>query len=51
VLAEVESLQQRIADLHEHSPLPPTPDIAAANALLIDMYQRGWEVYDPLQNR
>jgi hypothetical protein len=46
VLVEVESLQQRIADLRESSPLPPTPDAAPANAFLIDAYQRGWALYD-----
>jgi len=41
-IAEIEEVEQRLADALERTPLPPEPDRAAVDRFLVDGYRRGW---------
>ena len=42
-VAEIERVEQRLAEAIEESPLPEEPDHAAVDAFLVDAYCRSWD--------
>ena len=42
-LAEIEEVEQRLAEALERTSLPPEPDRAAVDRFLVDAYRRAWD--------
>ena len=41
-IAEIDEVEQRLAEALERTPLPPEPDRAAVDRFLIQAYRRAW---------
>jgi hypothetical protein len=41
-IAEIDEVEQRLADALERTPLPPEPDRARIDHFLVDAYRRTW---------
>lgn len=41
-IAEIDEVEQRLAEALEATALPPAPDRAAVDAFLVDAYRRSW---------
>jgi hypothetical protein len=41
-IAEIDEVEQRLAEALERTPLPPEPDRAAVDRFLVQAYRRAW---------
>ena len=41
-IAEIDEVEQRLAQALERTPLPPEPDREAVDSFLVDAYRRAW---------